>query len=41
MRKYTKEEFRLQVDNCTDEIINEAQSVRMALGTQRRCVVHG
>lgn len=35
------DEFRLQVDNCMDEIISEAQGVRMTLGSQRRCVVHG
>jgi hypothetical protein len=35
------EEFRLQVDNCMDELISEAQGVRMTLGTQRRSVVHG
>ncbi len=35
------EEFQLQVDNCMDEIISEAQGVRMTLGTGKRSVVHG
>ncbi len=35
------EEFRSQVDNCMDEIISEAQGVRMTLGTGKRSVVHG
>ncbi len=35
------EEFQLQVDNCMDEIISEAQGVRETLGTGKRSVVHG
>ncbi len=29
-------EFQLQVDNCMDELISEAQGVRMTLGTGKR-----
>jgi hypothetical protein len=35
------EEFQLQVDNCMDEIISEAQGVRMTLGTGKRSLMHG
>ncbi len=35
------EEFQSQLENCMDEIIGEAQGVRMPHGTGKRSVVHG
>lgn len=34
------DKFRLQVDNCMDEIISKAKGVRAIPGTQQRGVVH-